>query len=255
MIAALLFPLEMRLSQRCGLTPREKIGEFLVMSKTAQIFKVIKSLDAMPLKDTVAIFRRMNPKFSDKKDEEYQVREAKGKLYRGATLIKHSLNWDNPMVGGGGKSDSIRGYQWRLVMAYSGYEQIEKALFGGQANIRDVFLESLKLKNNLPGPVLSQSAMDHIETRESAVDELCEFLGINANKRKDFSGWLLGKPEEVKCKNKRNLFIIAQHRHLVAHGALSVKQANKHGLAPCFEAAPQVLHEITELFIQKLINK
>lgn len=255
MIAASVAQLIVPMCQGRDLTPTRKFDGFLVMSKNTQIFKVIKSLDEMPLKDVVSCFSRINPKFSNGKDEEDKVREAKGKLYRGTTLLKHSLNWDNPAVGGGGKSDSIRGFQWRLVMAYSGYEQIEQALFAGHTHIRDTFLEGLKLKNKLPGPVLSQSAMDHIDARESAVDELCDFLGIRSKKRKDYSDWLLGKSVEVKCENSRTLSIIAQLRHLVAHGALSADRANKLGLVLSFSVAPAILHEVAGAILKTLISK
>ena len=206
----------------------------------------------LPLDEAVERFRILEP---SRISTQEQARQRIGKIFRGDTLLKHALEWKFPTVGGGGKSDSTRGQQWRLVMAYSGYEQIESALFPMHSKHRKAFLATIRLQNRLPGPVLSQRAMDRIEERQTAADELCDFLGVWKSKRGRFTTWLLGHTADKQCVNDRDLFIIAQVRHLVAHGALSEDRASKLGLVPCFDAAPLVLHEVAGAFVQALISK
>lgn len=187
---------------------------------------------------------------------EGQVRHAIGKMLRGATLMKHALEWRKPAVGTGEKSAFVRGLQWRLVMAYSGYEQIEKAVFGENHqsnNSRNNTLSIISLQHILPGPVLNQRELERIERREASVNELCDFLGVRQQLRRRFTTWLLGHSIEGECETSRSIFIIAQLRHLVAHGALSADRTVKLGLVPCFDAGPSVLNEVAGLFLQSLI--
>jgi hypothetical protein len=170
--------------------------------------------------------------------------------------MKHALEWRNPSVGTGEKSALVRGLQWRLVMAYSGYEQIEDALFGEKCHTnptRKKVLSSIRLQHRLPGPVLSQREMDRIERRKTAADELCDFLGVRMQVRHRFTSWLLGHSLEDECDTTRSIFIIGQLRNLVAHGALSADRTSKLGLVSCFKSGPVVLDEIIKTFLQTII--
>lgn len=178
-------------------------------------------------------------------------------MFRGATLLKHAMEWGDPSVGGGGKLDSIRGMQWRLVMAYSGYEQIENAIFGEKCHSktsRKNALARIQLKHRLPGPVPSQRALDRIEQSDPAAGNLFDFLDIKKNKRDRFRDWLLGGTDDEPCATERAVFISAQLRHLVAHGALSADRTKKLGLETAFEAAPLILHEIAGDLLKILIQ-
>lgn len=211
-------------------------------NKAASHRSAIDSLGKLIPEEALARFRSLDPSLALVEED---VRHRIGRLFRGATLLKHALAWESPSVGGGGKSDSIRGQQWRLVMAYSGYEQIENALFSKNSKARADLLSKMQLKHRLPGPVLTQRAMDRIEERGAEAGELCEFLGIHPSKRKRFAKWLLGMTIEETRGNELSLFIIAQLRHLVAHGALSADRTKQLGLQASFEAAPLLLDEIT----------
>ncbi|NQX00891.1 hypothetical protein HQ447_09545 [bacterium] len=92
--------------------------------------------------------------------------------------------------------------------------------------------------------MLSQSALNRIEERDQESAVLCDFLGIQKNKRDRFTNWLLGRTADEPCGTERAIFISAQLRHLVAHGALSANRTKKLGLETAFEAAPLILHEI-----------
>jgi len=205
---------------------------------------VIKSIEKLGDSEALACFRLLDPSSAlDKKG----IRQAVGKMFRGAMLLKHALEWSSPSVGGGGKLDSIRGMQWRLVMAYGGYEQIENAIFGEKCHSktpRKNTLSRIQLKHRLPGPVLTQRTLDRIEERDQEAADLCEFLGIQKNKRDRFSDWLLGRAADEPCGTERAVFISAQLRHLVAHGALSAVRTKRLGLETAFEAAPLLLHEV-----------
>ena len=213
---------------------------------------VIKSIETKGESEAQACFKSLDP--SSALDKE-GVREAVGKMFRGATLLKHALEWSRPSVGGGGKLDSIRGMQWRLVMAYSGYEQIENAIFGEKCHSktpRKNALARIQLKHRLPGPVLTQRALDRIEERDHEAADLCDFLGIQKNKRDRLADWLLGRAADEPCGTERAVFISAQLRHLVAHGALSADRTKRLGLETAFEAVPLILHEIAGRLLEIL---
>jgi hypothetical protein len=213
----------------------------------------IRTFSDAPSGRLVKSFRVVQPKTEL---TEAQTRHAVGKMLRRATLMKHALEWSSPSVGTGEKSALVRGLQWRLVMAYSGYEQIEAALFGEKchANLsRQKALSSIRLQHRLPSPVLSQREMDRIEQRKTAANELCDFLGVRLQVRHRFTTWLLGHPVGAESDTTRSIFIIAQLRNLVAHGALSADRASKLGLVSCFESGPVVLDEIIKTFLQTII--
>lgn len=172
-------------------------------------------------------------------------------------MLKHALEWKNPSVGKGAKLDVDRGMMWRHVMAYSGFEQLENGLFGSQPHNsegRKKALAEMYLNHRLPGPVLSQRAMDHLEERQEHVESLCEFLGINKPQRARFTKWLMGEIPDDACDNARSLMICKQLRHLVAHGALSADRARKLGLTPCYTVAPELLHEVAANYFGAIIG-
>lgn len=226
-----------------------------LLAYMAGCISLIRSLADAPSGRLVKSFRVVQPKAEL---TEAQTRHAIGKMLRGATLMKHALEWRNPSVGTGEKSALVRGLQWRLVMAYSGYEQIEDALFGEKCHTnptRKKVLSSIRLQHRLPGPVLSQREMDRIERRKTAADELCDFLGVRMQVRHRFTSWLLGHSLEDECDTTRSIFIIGQLRNLVAHGALSADRTAKLGLVSCFEAGPVVLDEIIKAFLNSFASK
>jgi hypothetical protein len=96
--------------------------------------------------------------------------------------------------------------------------------------------------------------MDHIEERDKDGGKLFDFLGIQKSKRDRFHNWLLGRTADEPCGSERAVFISAQLRHLVAHGALSADRTKKLGLETAFEAAPLILHEIAGSLLEILIQ-
>jgi hypothetical protein len=63
-------------------------------------------------------------------------------------------------------------------MAYSGYEQIENAIFGKNCHdkkFRKAALSKIQTNHRLPGPVLTQRALDHIEARDQEVKDCASF--------------------------------------------------------------------------------
>lgn len=111
---------------------------------------VIKSIEKIGDREALACFRSLDP--SSALDKE-GIRQAVGKMFRGATLLKHAMEWSDPIVGGGGKLDCIRGMQWRLVMAFSGYEQIENAIFGEKCHSKVPRKNTLaRIRSNTASP-------------------------------------------------------------------------------------------------------
>jgi hypothetical protein len=63
-------------------------------------------------------------------------------LYRGVPLVQSAVLWQEPIVGNRSsrptKTDRVRGFQWRLVIAYAGFEIAVKKLVdtAGSVNVR-----------------------------------------------------------------------------------------------------------------------
>lgn len=178
-------------------------------------------------------------------------------MFRGATMLKHALEWKSPSVGKGAKLDAVRGILWRHVMAYSGFEQLEMGLFGNQPNKskeRELFLASMNVERVLPGPILSQRAMNNLEERQENIESLCEFLNIHKNQRERFTNWLMGHVTQGGDDLMRTLMICAQLRHLVAHGALSADRSRKLGLIHSYSQAPDFLGEVALGYTSALVD-
>jgi hypothetical protein len=225
------------------LTLRKASGHVVSMNQRGYS-SAVRSLYELSHDGLLSRFQRLDPARNGTAEE---TRQWIGKLFRGVTLLKHALEWNDPSVGRDGKSAAIRGQQWRLVMAYSGYEQVEEAIFGEKCHsktTRKNALARIRLQHRLPGPVLTQRALDHIEEHDKDGGKLFDFLDIQKNKRDRFHHWLLGRTADEPCCSERAVFISAQLRHLVAHGALSADRTKKLGLETAFEAAPLILHEI-----------
>jgi hypothetical protein len=235
------------------LTLRKASGHVVSMNQSGYS-SAVRSLSELSHDELVSRFRRLDPAKNGTAEE---ARQSIGKLFRGVTLLKHALEWNDPSVGRAGKSAAIRGQQWRLVMSYSGYEQVEDAIFGESCHnktTRKNALARIRLQHRLPGPILTQQAIDYIEERDKDGGKLFDFLGIQKSKRDRFHNWLLGGVADEPCGTERAVFISAQLRHLVAHGALSADRTKKLGLETAFEAAPLILHEIAGGLLEILIQ-
>jgi hypothetical protein len=221
-----------------------KASDHVVSMNQRGYSSAVRSLSELSHDELLSRFRRLDPARNGTDEE---ARQSIGKLFRGVTLLKHAQEWNAPSAGRAGKSAAIRGQQWRLVMAYSGYDQIENAIFGKNCHdkkSRKAALSKIQIKHHLLGPVLTQRALDHIEQSDPTAGKLFDFLDIQKNKRDRFHDWLLGRTADEPCGTERAVFISAQLRHMVAHGALSADRTKKLGLETAFESAPLILHEI-----------
>lgn len=177
-----------------------------------------------------------------------------GKLFRGCTLLNNACAWKSPMAGKPGKMKAVRGYQWRLVMAYSGYEQIEDALFPRNNKRRrppvyDKYIDKLDLSFTLPGPILKGRALKRAEEEDPQGDQLADFLEINKSRREAFMSWLHGAHVSMS-EPALAILVFAQLRHLTAHGALSAHRAHELGLDGALKVGPQIL----SLFAVRIIS-
>lgn len=145
-------------------------------------------------------------------------------IIRGHELIAQAREWFHPAVGKG-KSAAARGAQWRLVMAYGGFELLAKSLTATKrGGLDEKTLSDLIGKLSLPDfdtlvpPSIGKSSLKEWMEEEDASDVL-DFLKMENGDRKRFDAWL-AKQKPVETWTDAVLLAKAL-RSATVHGALS----------------------------------
>jgi hypothetical protein len=148
-------------------------------------------------------------------------------------LVQAALCWEEPTVGGTTEkrsdTDRRRGDQWRLVLAFSGFETLAKALLSqkGRGGIGVEAFRNLLVGCTLPEYV----PLDVPEHRESlleewfnteAQDELLDFLGLDFGDAKITATWLIKR--EAMTTWVDGLCLAKALRNATVHGALSASK-------------------------------
>lgn len=188
------------------------------------------------------------------------LRSLTGKLFRGCTLLRNATAWKNPVAGKDGKMQPLRGLQWRLVMAYSGYEQIEGAVFPKdkrrrRGQVYADYIDSIELDTFLQGPILKGKALQRAESEDPRGEQLAEFLEVNKSRREAFISWLHGEDLSTLSHAALTILVLSQLRHLTAHGALSASRAHELGLDQSFKIGPKILSSFAVRLIDDNILK
>ncbi len=144
---------------------------------------------------------------------------------RGQALIAQALAWNHATIGNNRKAkptDTARGSLWRYVMAYSGWEQIAKALcWRGPADDKLHPDRLSALSQGLSSPPSPWSSQ----------------RGCPAG----FRSRLTGEAE----KEASLLRLLAIQRNLVAHGALSPTRARTWKLVPAYESGVGLIAQLS----------
>lgn len=184
---------------------------------------------------------------------------------KGHALLLAACRWKNGSIGTTphrpNPTDRARALQWRLVMAYGGFETFTAPLLAGIPSADKV--DQLKtLCDDLPlaacPPIaapLKQSATLKSFLTESGLatgGRLTAFLGLRAGDRAGFERWL-GTPGRLDTWPDA-LRLAKALRNATAHGSLSATKARTLGFLPAFEALPDHLSTVVEAALLKLTD-
>ena len=161
-----------------------------------------------------------------------------GGVGRGFTLLRNARKWSHPSVGAGSpKAVEARGRQWRVVMAYGGFEIFAKAHMchfkaAGPPPLSH-FVQTAqrrllpKAKHQHALPAVATDSVKILATAKSLVNE-------GTGDGQFWHGWLAGLDEPVDSNHAVQLARVV--RNLSAHGILSPDLAIRLGAVALCDA-------------------
>ena len=176
-------------------------------------------------------------------------------MIRGRELMKSSRGWIDPLIGQG-RSARNRGRQWKLVMAYGGFELLIKSVNGsGKNGLGDDELRRLfgrvvlpPFESIAPPEMKQRSRKDAVE--QLTHDEVLDFIRTDKGDRVQIRAWML---EKQPCATWVGAVLLAKAlRNCTAHGALSPTKVGEWGLTDAFERLPLALYEIESAIFKVL---
>ncbi len=178
-------------------------------------------------------------------------------IIRGHELIAQARSWVEPSIGSG-KTATARGAQWRLVMAYGGFELLAKSLAGGKdGGLDEQSLRALIGRLSLPGfeplapPPIEKSTLKEWMDEEDASDVL-DFLKMENGDRKRFGAWL-AKQKAVETWSDAVLLAKAL-RSATVHGALSPRKMEEWTLGKAISRLTDEIFRLDEAVFEVLGN-
>lgn len=188
-------------------------------------------------------------------------------LARGKSLVEAGVRWADPAVGQRSNSsitetDRFRGDQWRLVMAYGGFQTFVKALMGVQRGIRlepalvDRFIERARpiAYPGLPSPKVRDADLED-PFRAPLTDithPLLVFLDLSWASTRSLYHWLVeGRSVETWTRAMR---LARALRDATAHGALSASRAKQWQLRPGLRALADQIGQLVAAALAELMR-
>jgi len=179
------------------------------------------------------------------------TKNALSAMSRGEALIKGAAGLAIPRRSHvAQKSRYVRLIQWRLVMAYAGFEIFAKACLGDPKKDGIHKQDIDRLASGLPAaglrleqPRLTPKVIRWI-TREgngNPIDVVGDFLGMGKANRESIHLWLKGTPI-ISYPDACNLARIL--RHATAHGMLSPDKCQDLGLVDAMTVLPKAINEV-----------
>ena len=176
-------------------------------------------------------------------------------ISRGQALLEQSCAWSKPSAGRPSKKLSeLRGQQWRLVMAYAGFEIILKSLYGKDHPAIEEFRKleaSIEAAENLE-PIAAPQLTKSIKQEWLADEKLLKFLSFRNYDLKLFKRWIVdGAPVETLAEQ---LALAKALRNGTAHAALSANKCQQLKLGETLERLPFVIHSAVDAIFCTLLN-
>jgi outer membrane protein assembly factor BamB len=176
-------------------------------------------------------------------------------IIRGHELTAQARSWVEPSIGSG-KTATARGAQWRLVMAYGGFELLAKSLAGAKdRGLDEKAVDSLIGKLALPmfeplaPPPIDKSSLKVWMDEEDASDVL-DFLKMDKGDRNRFDAWL-GK-QKPTTEWTDALLLAKAFRNATAHGALSPTKLEEWKLGEAIARLTEEIFRIDEAVFEVL---
>ncbi|MDY6785593.1 MAG: hypothetical protein SW833_24085 [Cyanobacteriota bacterium] len=181
-------------------------------------------------------------------------------LTRGESLTRTALEWHNPAIGQTQKKikkdDKLRGIQWRLVIAYSGFEITVKALMNcfkptSKGETFKNFIQKCDLPNYSPlTPPQPREQEDLEKWLSKGEGAIAKFLGVNQTDTKVINRWMIQSNEIASWEEA---FKLAKAlRNASAHGFLSPSKAQQWELEPALRTLADDLGTILAYGLKKL---
>jgi hypothetical protein len=185
-------------------------------------------------------------------------------LSKGKHLVEAALAWEEPAAGANSTAASngtsrARGEQWRLVMAYGGFETVRDALlpvqhrFPSYADQAQHFIQCCDLPayELLLSP--DRDCARLVEWLEAEVtlgkSAIISFLGLQNGDAKTFHRWIEGNAVDawhIAIQLGKAL------RNVTAHGSLSASKVHQWGLREAFQRLTDNLGTIVAAALQHL---
>jgi hypothetical protein len=172
-------------------------------------------------------------------------------LCRGRALVYSAKTWRNPEAGKTGKSGAIRGLQWRLVMAWGGFELIAKTLSaksGGSGLGPDDFRVIVEKLPDVDLPLIQKPDLKRAIlkkwTENEGSEKLLLFLGVRSGDKTSLENWLTAQEQEIGLQEY--LCLAKALRNCTAHGALSAQKCIQLQLESPLLYLPRLLYAVTE---------
>ncbi len=180
-------------------------------------------------------------------------------LSRGVNLTQAAIDWENPAICGSPRNDTgkNRGIQWKLVIAYSGFEITTKGL---KNRYQDKFLNTHRFqklidKCDLPRySLLEHPGSDNSKNLEKWLSqeekEISKFLGLTNSDAEIIERWIVkGHPID----NWIDAFLLTKaFRNTTTHGFLVPSKVKSWKLKDSLEVLTENLAEILTAALEKL---
>ncbi|WP_237396596.1 hypothetical protein [Okeania sp. KiyG1] len=187
-------------------------------------------------------------------------------LTRGVALTQAAVDWKYPTIGdesfsrkkGRTPHEKLRGVQWRLVIAYSGFEITAKGLMNYfERNTKPKIIQDFINKCSLP----SYSKLEPPTPKEKSnlekwlikkEDEaIAEFLGVTAGDAKIINHWLVSS--QAVCNWQEAVKLAKALRNTTAHGFLQPTKVGRWKLKNSFRILAENLAEIMTYGLRTLV--
>src|SRR6476469_3947398 len=181
-------------------------------------------------------------------------------LSRGKGLVQAAIEWQNPAIGQSetrSVNDKLRGHQWRLVIAYSGFELASKALMMDkwkrqvEKGMYERFLEKCVLPDYEPiEPPRGKPKLEKWLNKEEGA--LATFLGVTSGDKKAIDRWLVqSQSVDSWCEAYK---LAKALRNASAHGFLLPTKIREWGLKDGFLRLTEDLAEVLIAGLRKLAS-
>ena len=187
---------------------------------------------------------------------------ALSRISRGRTQVQMACDWNTPIVGGTGenptRTEKARGWQWRHVIAFAGFEIFLRGLRDIGNGIHEKDYSALVNQATDLGrpPTLPAPDSDRAELArwisDGAEQEIIPFLGTRGELAKLLESVLIHETSPNDWTDILRLSAVL--RHVTAHGSLSATKTNRWGLIPLYQVLPGELQKVVAATLRTLVK-